>query len=132
MDKELRKIIENSTFEVVGGVYVYAKVKESPKSGEHFAIIKDRDEITVVTEKKNLESLDLIGKNEKNYCLIALNVSVPFYSVGFLAAVSNAIASAGMNILILSTYSKDYILVKYEDKSKATVALSKLGLSSRK
>lgn len=130
MNKELRGIIKDSTFEVIDEIYVYAKVKKMSEVGECFAVIKDRDEITVVAEKKNLKHLDLIEKNEKDYCLIALNVSIPFYSVGFLAAVSNAIASAGMNILILSTYSKDYILVKYSEKSKAVNALTKLGLKA--
>jgi len=128
MNEKLKEILENSTFEVIEGIYKYAKVAEHPKPEKHFAVVKDSDEITVVTKKENLKDLSIIESNEKDYCLIALNVSIPFYSVGFLAAVSSTIASAGMNILIISTYSKDYVLTKHEDQSKAITALTKLGL----
>lgn len=119
MDDELNKIIEQSSFEVQEGRYIYTKARSIPKSKNHFMVSQDQDEITVVTRKENLQDLDLIERNKDNYSLIALNVSVPFYSVGFLATVSGAIAKAGMNILIVSTYSKDYIMVK-EDKLEQT------------
>lgn len=93
-------------------------------------VSKDKDEITVVTKSKNLQYLDLVERNKEDYTLIALNVSVPFYSVGFLAAVSDAIAKAGMNILIISTYSKDYILVKESCKAEAVAVLKKLDFKS--
>lgn len=115
MNDELKKIIKQSSFEVQDGKYVYAKVRSIPEDKNHFMASQDKDEITVVTREENLQDLDLIERNKDNYSLIALNVSVPFYSVGFLATVSNAIAKARMNILIVSTYSKDYIMVK-EDK----------------
>ena len=92
-------------------------------------VTRDRDEITVVTREENMDSLDLIKQNKDFYVLIALNVSIPFYSVGFLATVSTAIASAGMNILIVSTYSKDYIMVRYDSCEKAQEVLLGLGFS---
>lgn len=119
MDKDLKDIIAKSTFEIQEGRFVYAKVKSAPEINNHFMVSKDKDEITVVTEEGNLEELDLIERNKDNYKLITLNVSVPFYSVGFLATVSNAIAKERMNILIVSTYSKDYIMVR-EDKLDTT------------
>ena len=103
MKDELVKIIENSSFEVNDGVYIYTKVKSFPE-GDHFMVTKDRDEITVVTLEDKVAELDLIERNKESYKLISLNVSVPFYSVGFLAAVSNAVAKEGINILIISTY----------------------------
>ena len=131
MDQKLQEIIKKSTFEVQDGVYIYVKVAKKPESENHFMVANDKDEITVVTREENLKDLDLIERNKENYKLIALNVSVPFYAVGFLSAVSSAIAKAGMNILIVSTYSKDYILVSEENFGKAIKTLKNLGFKNR-
>ncbi len=114
MNNELQEIIQSSTFEVVPGSYVYAQVSTVGDERKHFLVARDADEITVVTTEDNLAEMDLIGRNKDNYALIGLRVSVPFYSVGFLALVSQKIAEAGMNILIVSTYSKDYIMVRQD------------------
>lgn len=113
------------------GTFVYAKVKKVPQSGDHFMVSQDKDEITVVTLEENLDSLDIVERNKESYSLISLNVSVPFYAVGFLAAVSTAIAKGGMNILIVSTYSKDYILIKKEKLDNARQTLTDLGFKEK-
>ena len=127
-NKKLQKIISKSTFTLTDGIYIYVKVKSISKKRNHFMITRDRDEITVVTKLDNLKYLDLIEKNKDDYSLISLNVSIPFYSVGFLAAITNALANKRMDILIVSTYSKDYIMVKTEKQSKCINALLELGL----
>lgn len=130
MDKNLEKIIKSSTYAVSKGRYVYAKVSKLPIKGKHFMISTDSDEITVVTEERNLKYLDLMERNKENYALIALNVSLPFYSVGFLASVSNEIAKKEMDVLIVSTYSKDYIMVKEENLTKTLYILKELGFEA--
>ncbi len=127
MNDELKKIIEQSSFEVQEGKFIYTKVKSLPEQNNHFLVAQDKDEITVVTKEENLGSLALIERNKDDYNLIALNVSVPFYSTGFLATISSEIAKAGMNILIISTYSKDYIMVKEDKLDLAKQVLLTLG-----
>lgn len=131
MDQSIRDIIKQSTFELQDGTFVYAKVKSLPDAKNHFLVSKDKDEITVVTLEENLNNLDLIERNKEDYKLIALNISVPFYAVGFLASVSNAIAKRGINLLIVSTYSKDYILIKKEKLEDARQALVELGFQKK-
>lgn len=131
MDKELEKIIRKSNYEVIPGRFIYAKVSSIPKKGNHFMVSQDKDEITVVTTEDKLNDVQLIERNKDNYSLIALNVSVPFYSVGLLAVVSDAIAQQKMDILIISTYSKDYILIKDDQIDKARSALNKLGFEEK-
>lgn len=129
MNDDIKKIIENSSFMVHEGTFIYTKVKTAPAIDAHFLVTKDADEITVVTKEDNLKDLDVIERNKDSYILIELKVSIPFYAVGFLAAVSSAIAKDGMNILIVSTYSKDYIMVRTEHKEKAIQTLTTLGFS---
>lgn len=126
MNDRLKKINEQSSFEVKDGLYVYTKAASKPNT-DHFIVSQDTDEITVITTEDKLSQLDLTERNKDNYKLIALNVSVPFYSVGFLATVRGAIAKAGMNILIVSTYSKDYIMIKEDKLGKAKEVLLSLG-----
>ena len=52
--------------------------------------------------------------------------------MGFLAAVSEAISAAGMDILIVSTYSKDYIMVKKNLTQKTKKILLSLGFQEKK
>lgn len=127
MDEKLRKIIESSTFEVIPGKFIYAKVSKAPQINNHFLITNDKDEITVVTEENNLGELEIIEKNKDYWTLIALNISAPFYSVGFLATVSSAIAKENRDVLIVSTYSKDYILVQYDFLDGVKKVLLSLG-----
>lgn len=128
MNTELQNIIHASRFVIEPGTYVYAKVRSVPQATDHFLVTQDKDEITVVTTVERLDELDVIERNKEEYKLIALEVSIPFYSVGFLAAVSTAIAEEGMNVLLVSTYSKDYILIKQADQVAGEKVLLDLGL----
>lgn len=123
----LKKVIESSTFEVIFGKFVYVKVSEFPKTNNYFMMTQDKDEITVVTEERNLGELKVIEKNKDFWALIALNVFNPFSSVGFLATVSSAIAKENRNVLIISTYSKDYILVQHDFLAGVKRVLLSLG-----
>ena len=131
MYKGLQEIIDNSTFSVEDGKFVYVKVRVAPRVNEHFLVSVDRDEITVVTKEDKLPELDLIEKNKDFYSLIAINVSVPFYSVGLLATISSALADREMNVLIVSTYSKDYFMVRVERLLEATESLAGLGFTEK-
>lgn len=120
--------IENCSLEIIPGIYYYAKIPRHASLKNHFMISDDGEEVTIVT--KNLPN-SIIERNKEEYSLIKLNVSVPFYSVGFLATVSNAVADLGINILIISTYSKDYLLVRKQDEMKTKSALIKIGMRSK-
>ncbi len=127
MNQKLKEIIASSKFRVEPGNYVYAKVSKTPNLEDCFMISKDKDETTVVLEEKDLPKVEIIEKNKDLYKLFELKVSLPFYAVGFLAAVTEAISSNGMNNLLISTYSKDYVLVRLEHEQKAKEALLNLG-----
>lgn len=129
--KDIIDIIKNSSFSVEDGRFVYTKVKDLPDLSYHFMVSKDKDEITVVTKEENINTLSLLEKNKDFYKLICLNVSLPFYAIGFLATVSGAIAKNGMNILIISTYSKDYILIKEDKINDAKDVLLNLGFKEK-
>ncbi|PIN76892.1 hypothetical protein COV17_00595 [Candidatus Woesearchaeota archaeon CG10_big_fil_rev_8_21_14_0_10_36_11] len=92
----------------------------------HFLICRDKDETTIITEEKNV----LTTKHEKEvkwFKLIEIKVSVPFLTPGFLAKISKTISNQNLNILIVSTFSKDYVLIREEDFEVALNALKDIG-----
>jgi hypothetical protein len=125
------QVIRQSSFQILDGKYIYCKVKSFPKGRHHFLLTCDDEEITIVTTEERLDELSLIERNKDSYRLIALNVKVPFYSVGFLATVSDAFASRGMNVLLVSTFSKDYLLIKEDLIDTAKTVLMELGFRRR-
>lgn len=94
---------------------------------KHFLISRDSDETSVVTTEDRLAELDLIERNKDSYVLIRVDISVPFYSVGFMAAVTSAIAAKKANVLVISTYSRDYFLVRTEHREIARQTMLELG-----
>lgn len=131
MNNKIAKIIEESTFTIQNGRFIYAKVSKAPEAGKYFMIVKDVDEITVVTQEANLHELDIIERNKDCWKLIALIPSISFYCVGFLATVSQIVAEANIDILMVSTYSKDYILVQEGYLEKTKSLLLKLGFREK-
>lgn len=123
---DLKEAIPKSIATVMNGTYVYVKTDKVENSGIHFMVSKDKDEITVVTKKKNIKDLnvlELVG----DYKLIEFKPAVPFQTVGFLAKIAEVIANQGMNILIVSTFSKDYIMIKEKELEKGLGALKDTG-----
>ena len=122
---KLDEVIKTSTVIVHAGRYAYLKAK-GKQSGDHFLVSQDKDEVTIVTEEGNLESVNY-DSAEKWFKLIEIQVSAPFVATGFLAKVTGAIAAKNLNLLVVSTFSKDYILVREEEHEIALQALSEAG-----
>lgn len=122
----LQEAIPKSIATVMKDTYVYVKTDVIEKPDVHFMVSKDKDEVTVITKKENirdLKVLEVVG----DYKLIEFKPAVPFQTVGFLAKIAEVIANQGMNILIVSTFSKDYIMIKEEFYEKGIVALKNVG-----
>ena len=110
---DVKEAIPKSIATVMKDTYVYVKTDILEKPDIHFMVSKDKDEITVVTKKENLKELNVL-EVVGDYKLIEFRPAVPFQTVGFLAKIAETIANEGMNILIVSTFSKDYIMIKEE------------------
>ena len=110
---DLKEAIPKSIATIMKDTYVYVKTDILEKTDIHFMVSKDKDEITVVTKKENIKELDVL-EIVGDYKLIEFKPAVPFQTVGFLAKIAEVIANEGMNILIISTFSKDYIMIKEE------------------
>ena len=65
---------------------------------------------------------------KKDYHLIGINVACPFYSPGFIAAISGKMALRDIPVLVVSTFSKDYFIIQGKDMDNAVLVLADLGI----
>ncbi len=100
-----------------------------------FAAIYDPalDEYTLYIENEKVPEIPLDDGYAVfgSYRLIRFLLHVPFEGVGFIAAIAAAIAKKGVNILAVSAYSCDYLLVKNEDVELAREAIAGLGINEK-
>lgn len=89
-------------------------------------VTRDSDEVTIIAEESELCELPVLG-HEGGYRLVEIRVAAPFQGVGLLAAVTRALAAAGISVLVVSTYSKDYVLLKDESLGAGLHALTEVG-----
>lgn len=123
---KIEKVVRSSRVIVHSGRYAYLE-SSGKVLGPHFMIAQDQDEITVITEERNLSKVKYSGL-VKWFKLIEIKVSVPFFP-GFLSRVIKPIAEAGFNTLIVSTFSKDYLLVREENHQDIVEILERLGFT---
>ena len=90
-------------------------------------VTRDEREITVVTKEENLEDLEIVEVNADRWLLLAIDCANPFYCVGFIARMSATLSGAGMDILVVSTFSCDWVFVKEEDGARAADLLRAAG-----
>ena len=130
MNDKIWEMLKKSTYTILDKKYVYVTVANEPAISNHFMISKDADEITVVTEEANLSSLEVLKKNENLWRLVSINMSIPFMA-GSLVTVNAACAKQGLNNLIISTYSIDYILIKDSQIEKVREVLQTFGIQEK-
>jgi len=123
----IEDVITASSFRFAG-VYVWAHVRIVPREGQHLLIAHDEKEITVVTTPENLASLDVIETNRDRWLLLSIDCASPFYCVGFIASISARLGEAGLDILVISTFSRDLFFVKEEEGERAAEVLQAMGM----
>ncbi len=122
----LDDVIARSPVRRLPGRYAVARCAAIPAGSGFFMVACDTEEVTVIAEEAQLPALEAL-EVEGNYRLVEISVVAPFQGVGLLAAVSRALADAGISVLIVSTYSKDYLLLKDESAARGLQALASAG-----
>lgn len=130
---QVDEVIRSSSVKVVPGRFAVVKTLSISSLSDFFMVAKDKDEITVILKEDHLGSIrheDI----QQWFKLVEIVVSVPFFAVGFLASITSAIASRGLNVLVVSTFSKDYLLIRENVIHEAIESLKDLGfpIKSRK
>ncbi|MCX6568341.1 MAG: ACT domain-containing protein [Candidatus Aminicenantes bacterium] len=109
----------------------YAIIKTKRACANALAVIKDDRETTCIIDESKLGGQKFLGF-EGDWRMITFDMVLPLSLVGFFAAVSGALADAGVNIFTISAYTTDHVFVKSQKLDIAVKTLEKLGLSVRK
>ena len=125
----LQEVIESSEIVMHPGRYAYLRCA-ARLAGDHFLVAQDSDEVTVVTEESRVSE---VAHSDSTRCFKVLEdrVSRPFTATGFLAKITQTVAEQGLNVLVVSTYSKDYILIREESADVVIDALKHVGFAVR-
>lgn len=115
-------MIADSTFRFAG-TYRFVSARSVGHPEKHLMITRDTYEMTVVTKEEDLVDVDVLDMNADRWLLLAIDCANPFYCVGFLAKISAALSGAGMDILVVSTFSCDWVFVKEDDGPRAAAQL---------
>jgi hypothetical protein len=126
---EIRKYFQNGRALVAAETYAIVKTQRALANA--LAVIKDDRETTCVIDESKLGAQKFLGF-EGNWRMITFDMVLPLSLVGFFAAVSGALAEAGVNIFTISAYTTDHVFVKNEKLETAIGALENLGLSIRR
>ena len=127
----LRKTINSSPFVLHPQRYTVLQVQECSNPQPHFLVTHEAEEVTVITTEKQRALLQSdILQEQAWFQLIEFKMSTPFETPGFLAAIASKLASRHLNILLVSTFSKDWLLLKEEDLKEGLLALEELGFQA--
>jgi hypothetical protein len=126
---DIRKYFKNGRAVVSSGTYAIIKTRRACANA--FAVIKDDRETTCIIEETKLGSQHFLGF-EGDWRMITFDMVLPLSLVGFFAAVSGALAEAGINLFTISSYTTDHVFVKNQKLDAAVKALEKLGMSVRR
>jgi hypothetical protein len=123
---DLEAVIAGSPLALQPGIFAVARVRSVPAGISAFAVCSDGNETTIIARQDLLKD-EWVESSETGYRLVAANVSVPFNAPGFLAAIAGPLAAKGINLLMVSTFSRDYFLVRQPDLNDAIACLAERG-----
>ena len=124
---ELTLLIASMQPVLIEGEFVYATVSDlcGVEVRDVLFIFHESEGTTLLCSR---ECADRIGlRYEGSFCQITLSVHSSLQAVGFLAAVSSALAQAGIPCNAVSAFYHDHLFVPFEQASEAMhvlVALS--------
>lgn len=127
----LSEVIKASWFSLEPGVYVYCRVQEVDHPEKHLMIVRDGQEITVVTREENLSLLGSYEANNEKWHLLNIRCGNPFYCPGFIATITTGMAEEGIDIVITSSFSNDLIMVMEKDLDQAVEILRNMGFEKK-
>jgi hypothetical protein len=98
----------------------------SPRPDGQFMVFRDAREVTLVIEDddwRRIRHAIRDARVETDYRLVTLDVELPWHVVGYLARVTEVLAAASISVGVLSSFSRDHLLIKQADLGRALKVL---------
>lgn len=126
-----QNVINGSDFYLEADVFYFVDALHVKTPELHRLICRDDKETTVVTNAAGLPDLTIKSQNKEQWRLLVINCANPFYCVGFLQSISSAMTAAGLDILLVSSFSRDYVFVAAAYVEQAMQILQQIGFVKR-
>jgi uncharacterized protein len=98
----------------------YKRLKTIP-----ICMFRETEGITIIVDKQDADREGLAYNDV--WALITLTVYSSLTAVGFLAAIANKLASAGISINPVAAYYHDHLFIPWNDRDRALKLLQNLG-----
>lgn len=105
---------------------VFEKLEQLPASLPIFATVREDEGITVIAPEREVMGEGLAGTG--SWARISLNIHSALSAVGLTAAVSGALAAAGISANVLAGHYHDHLFVPWTQREQALEVLVKLSL----
>jgi hypothetical protein len=116
----------------LGGQFVFCSVPEhlvTQLPVKPLATFRENEGTTLVVEKEGAEKAGLRGSAQ---CLITLDVHSSLEAVGLIAAVSSALANAGISVNVFAGFYHDHLFVPVSRAADAMAVLEELSARHRR
>ena len=137
-EKTASALLSESKVEVAPAIYVLVAIRPadwarllenpelSPNTDAPFMIFRDAREVALLLEEddwKRIHHAVRDARVERDFRLLTFEVELAWNVVGFLARVTELLAEAGISAGVLSSFSRDHLLIKQQDLANALRAL---------
>lgn len=138
MIENVRELLQKTRVEVAPETFTIVSLRHadwlkllenpelSPRMSAPFMIFKDKFETTLLLDEIDFKTIRHAIRDAKiqgGFRLLTFDIELDFSIVGFLAEVARILAGAEISIVALSAFSRDHLLIKQEDLSRALKAL---------
>jgi hypothetical protein len=94
----------------------------SPRAGASMMLLRDEREVTLLLEEEDWRPMRHALRDarvEGGFRLVTLDIELGWNVVGYLARVTEILASANVPVGALSAFSRDHLLIKQDDLGTA-------------
>ena len=128
--RDLRPLIAGMRPDLVPGVYVFTTVPDevAPRQLRPFATVREDEGLTLVLTQQEADRAGL--RYDYLAARITLRVHSDLAAVGLTAAVSSALASAGISCNVIAGHHHDHLLVPHDRSLEALRLLEQLASDS--
>ena len=118
------------------GEFYFVSIPHSKRndvpSSKILGCFREKEGMTYIVGKKELGEFSWVPGSRVStpYSLITLNVYSDLASIGFISAVSKALANRGISVNVVSAYCHDHLLVPVKDTKRAMSILRRISKES--
>ncbi len=130
MNQKIKNIIKKSKLKILPSEFIIAKLRKSDnaklinelsKIKNFYSITNENKEISLLISKKDWNKIKNNFKNYKteSFKIFYFDVNLSWDLTGFIANIAKLLAQNNISTGVISTYNKDYFLIKKSKLNKA-------------